>query len=251
MWKQRLIPVALGLVVLVLLAALRIADPAPVQAMRDVTFDTYQRLAPREAVDRPIRIVDIDEASLAAIGQWPWPRDILAELTTRLAELGAASIAFDIMFPEPDRLSPSNLGVAADGAGALRDHDQEFAAALRAAPAVLGFDASSVRGLPMAIPPKVGFAVVGPNTAVAIPPIVGATTSLPILVEAATGHGAISLDPGNDIGTVRRLPLLWGSGNQLYPTLSLSGAASGARPGSLHRFCRSDRRRHRSVGPRR
>jgi adenylate cyclase len=221
MWKQRLIPVALGLVVLALLAALRVADPEPVQAMRDVTFDNYQRLAPREAVDLPIRIVDIDEASLAAVGQWPWPRDILAELTTRLAELGVAAIAFDIMFPEPDRLSPSNLGVAAEG-GAPRDHDQEFAAALRTAPAVLGFDASSVRGLPMAIPPKVGFAVVGPNTAVTIPPIVGATTSLPILVEAATGHGAISLDPDNDIGTVRRLPLMWGSGNQLYPTLALS-----------------------------
>jgi CHASE2 domain-containing sensor protein len=52
-------------------------------------------------------IIDIDEDSLSSYGQWPWPRTRIAELVTRLTELGALAIAFDIIFAEPDRLSPA------------------------------------------------------------------------------------------------------------------------------------------------
>jgi hypothetical protein len=38
-----------------------------------------QKTAPREAGDTPIRIVDIDDNSLKTIGQWPWPRAVLAQ----------------------------------------------------------------------------------------------------------------------------------------------------------------------------
>ena len=56
----------------------------------------------------PVRIVDIDEDSLKQVGQWPWPRTLLAELVDRLAANGAATIGLDLVFPEPDRLSPAN-----------------------------------------------------------------------------------------------------------------------------------------------
>ena len=167
MWNRRLIPVLLGLVVLALLTWIRLSDPYLVQAMRDVTFDSYQRIAPREAADHPLRIVDIDEASLVALGQWPWPRDMMAELATRLTELGAAAVVYDVLFPEPDRLSPSAIAQTLDGALAieggiagLRDFDLEFAAALAAAPAVLGFGTTSI-GRQLEDAAKAGFAVVG------------------------------------------------------------------------------------------
>ena len=51
-------------------------------------------------------IVDIDERSLAEIGQWPWPRTTVARLVDRLSQMGAVVIGFDIVFSEPDRMSP-------------------------------------------------------------------------------------------------------------------------------------------------
>jgi adenylate cyclase len=101
----------LSLALLVALLVLRIADPAPIEELRLRTFDIFQILEPREATQRPVVIVDIDEDSLRKLGQWPWPRTRVAELVTRLTEAGALVIGFDVVFSEPDRLSP---GVAAD-----------------------------------------------------------------------------------------------------------------------------------------
>src|SRR4051794_27162344 len=96
--------------VFVLLAGatlLRVADPFFVQALRLIAFDSYQRLLPQSYDPTlPVRIVDIDEDSLAKVGQWPWPRTTIAEIVQKLAGQGAASVVFDVLFPEPDRSSP-------------------------------------------------------------------------------------------------------------------------------------------------
>src|SRR6187455_3326598 len=94
-------------IVLVGATALRLADPFFVQALRFIVFDSYQRFAP-ETFDPalPVRIVDIDEDSLGRVGQWPWPRTIMADLLTRLTGQGAAVVAFDVLFSEPDQTSP-------------------------------------------------------------------------------------------------------------------------------------------------
>src|SRR4029079_1518879 len=90
-----------------LVVVLRAWDPLPVEQLRFLVFDTYQRLKPRSYdPNAPVRIVDIDDASLARIGQWPWPRSVLADLVGRLAQAGAAAIALDVVFAEPDRSSP-------------------------------------------------------------------------------------------------------------------------------------------------
>src|SRR5262245_48456901 len=98
---------AYGLLVVILIAgmlAVRIADPAPIVRLRLLAFDTFQNLAPRVYdPDLPVRIVDIDETSLRKVGQWPWPRTVLADLNRKIAENGAAAIAYDIVLPEPER----------------------------------------------------------------------------------------------------------------------------------------------------
>ena len=75
-------------------AALRVADPAPIEEFRVRTFDTFQVLDPRVKTAKPVRIVNIDEKSLAKFGQWPWPRTRVADLVTNLTRLGAVAIAF-------------------------------------------------------------------------------------------------------------------------------------------------------------
>src|SRR5919108_3619209 len=85
---------------------IRYADPFIVQATRPIAFDTYQRLAPQAYdPDLPVRIVDIDEASLARYGQWPWPRTVMRDLVDRLGAARAAVVAFDVQFSEADRTS--------------------------------------------------------------------------------------------------------------------------------------------------
>ena len=58
---------------------------------------------------QPIVVVDIDEHSLDQLGQWPWPRSVVARLIDRLTAMGAVAIGFDIVFAEPDRLSPDRI----------------------------------------------------------------------------------------------------------------------------------------------
>src|SRR5712675_1545489 len=107
------------LALLIALAAFRIADPAPVEELRVRTFDTFQLIDPRVKTARPVTIIDIDEKSLAKLGQWPWPRTRIADLIAGLTRLGAVVIGFEIVFSEPDRLNPD---VAAD---TFRDLDEE------------------------------------------------------------------------------------------------------------------------------
>src|SRR5215475_1503289 len=85
---------------------LRVLDPAPLEELRLQSFDFYQLIKPRQSTARPVVIVDVDEESMQALGQWPWPRTLIADLVNRLTELGAVVVGFDVIFPEPDRYSP-------------------------------------------------------------------------------------------------------------------------------------------------
>jgi adenylate cyclase len=115
----------LALVLLAALAILVQQSPGPIQAVRHLVFDGYQRLFPLERVSHPVTIVVIDEPSLARYGQWPWPRTRVAELVDAIAQQKPAAIGLDLFFPEPDRFSPESL---AREVPALPD---EFAAWLR------------------------------------------------------------------------------------------------------------------------
>src|ERR1700722_5894308 len=116
------------LALLIGLAALRVADFAPIEELRVRTFDSFQRIDHRVKTARPVTIVDIDEKSLAKFGQWPWPRTRIADIVSNLTRLGAVVIAFDIVFAEPDRLNPD---IAAD---TFRNLDEDTRAKLRALP---------------------------------------------------------------------------------------------------------------------
>jgi adenylate cyclase len=74
--------------------------------LRLLSFDWYQRLHPESYdAESPVRIVDIDESSLARIGQWPWPRTVMRDLLVELTSKGAAAVGFNVLFVEPDRTS--------------------------------------------------------------------------------------------------------------------------------------------------
>ena len=225
------IPVLLiGLILLAALAAIRLADPTPVSALRLAYFDQLQRIVPRSAPDTAVRVVDIDEASLARHGQWPWSRDLLAEMTLALQAAGARVIAFDMLFAEPDRLSPSRLLDRPELAERLpedlrveiaaEDTDVRFAETLRASPTVLGIARSDRSEDAFAQP------VAKVTTLTGVPdqglPALGPATSLvPALLAAASGLGAITVGPDGSAATSRELPLLWQTPDGPLPGLAL------------------------------
>ena len=118
---------AVCILLLLALVPLRIADPLPIEELRLRTFDLFQVMRPREQKMRPVVIADIDEASLKEIGQWPWPRTVIADLVTKLRNAGAVAVGFDVLFAEPDRTSPA---VAADSFRGLDAETREKLAAL-------------------------------------------------------------------------------------------------------------------------
>ncbi len=169
-WR-RLALVLPGLLVLAGLVGLRLADPAPVSALRMQGFDLFQRLAPRPYdPDVPVRVVAIDDESLRRLGQWPWPRDRLARLVDRLGQAGAAAVALDLVLAEPDRSAPARIAeLLAGRAGAaelaaltkdLPDPDHELASALGRVPSVVAFAPADAPGRLPRI--KASFAEIGP-----------------------------------------------------------------------------------------
>ena len=139
------------LAVLLLALGARVAVPGALDRLMLISFDLYQRFAPRPASDDgPVRIVDIDNDSLKELGQWPWPRTREAELIDKLRAAGAAVVAFDVVFSEPDRMSPRLLLSELQHQGqinpdteqllsSLPDPDAELATAIKSMPTVLGF----------------------------------------------------------------------------------------------------------------
>ncbi|MGH7047916.1 MAG: CHASE2 domain-containing protein [Stellaceae bacterium] len=215
----------------VLLASigLRLAIPDLLGRLSLLAFDLYQRALPRTPGHSPIRIVDIDDKSLAEIGQWPWPRTIVGRLVGRLAAAGAAVVAFDIDFAEPDRTSPQLLLglLASNGIGpaaadqllhGLPDPDRQLAAAMRKVPVVTGFILSD-RGGSRAPAEKAGFAFAGDDPLGHVGRYSGAIPNLPELEAAAAGNGFLNqyLDWDH---VVRRVPLILTLNGKPYPSLA-------------------------------
>ncbi len=222
--------VIIGLALLIGIVLLRYLDPPPVQLLRHQVFDLYQRLDPVAIDGVPVVIVDIDEASLSAIGQWPWPRPVIAQILQNLASAGAVVIGFDVIFAEPDRVSPPVLAddiVGIDDAvrdylRGLPDNDAAFAEMIAATRTVLAqggsLNADALEGRP---PPKrAAIAEIGGDPRVSVFQYQGITRNLPVLENAAQGLSVINLAEEGD-GIARRIPLVLNIGGTIVPTLSV------------------------------
>jgi len=221
----------LGLAILVGMISGVSSQPGLFNHLSNLIFDQYQRIQSRPDAGAPVTIVDIDSVSLHRIGQWPWPRTTIARLVDRLGNMGAAAIAFDMVFSEPDRTSPSRVIKTLRNEGAkvkiqlppgrhLLNNDAVLARAFKHYPVVAGMAVTnSNRTAPAS--PKASFAYGGTSPKQYLPAYSGGVRNLPILSKQASGIGFFSFPLSGD-GVVRSLPLIAKDHNHLYPALSIA-----------------------------
>ncbi len=235
--RTTLIGLALLLVTISSMTAFYVWDPVMARAMRNASFDQFQRWHPREYGNHPVRIAAVDEASLERLGQWPWPRTLLAELVEKLRSHGAAAVTFDVMFAEPDRTSPANVAATwrvpsrtRDMIRALPDHDRIFADAISGGGVVLGHAGEYVES-PGELPPNHASVIVrGEDPAPFLHLFNQSVRAIPLLEKSAEGYGAVNFIPDLD-GVVRRVPLLVNIGGTLYPSLAMESLRVGQQAG--------------------
>lgn len=230
MKQSRWLAVLFGLAIVLALAGVRGADGFVAETIRNLTFDQYQQWSPRKATPQPVRVIDIDEASLEKIGQFPWPRTEFAKLVDGLQKLGAAAIVFDVIFSESDRLSPSQILKRDDLSGLLTragkdrptekliDNDRIFAVSIAKAPVVLAFGPGKAEGSRQPTI-KSGIAFTGKATLNALHDTGPNTTTIQALEQAATGMGSISVSPEGGQDVIRQTPMMWAHKGKAYPSL--------------------------------
>ncbi len=229
MRQNRTYTLLFGLLYLIVVALIW-AQPPWLTDLRNFVFDTYQRIdAPAYDPSSPVRILAIDEKSLATLGQWPWSRSRLAAMVETLGKLGASAIAFDVIFAEPDRLSLENiLADLPDGSakadltqhlGSEETNDSRFAHTIEGSPIVLGVTGID-HGSPPAWPAKAGIVMAGDPPEGFVPTFSSIVLPIPILAQAAAGLGATNWLPDHD-QIVRRVPLLVRCGDTIVPSLAM------------------------------
>ena len=206
---------------LAVLLLLQVFVPSLFNAARFGLFDSYQRLAGRDRYTNAVVIVAIDNPSLQRIGQWPWPRQLIARLVSNIAKAGAATVGIDLLLSEPDRQSPDSDRALAD---TLRKDQQDTERGNRitleiGTPALENpFEGATDSG------PLVPFREIGLSPGRASPAVVPSfqktMRAIPALDAAATGHGFASVIPDAD-GTFRRMPLVSRISGRLAPGLAL------------------------------
>ena len=224
-----------GLGAVIVTAAFAVFPPALLGRLDNAAYDILLRSARTRPPAGRVVIVDVDERSLSTIGQWPWRRDLIGDLIARLRGLGAATVALDLVFAEPDRYGDPG-GSHTPTANARHTFDEALAATLRQGRVVLGyamrFDDLASEGNECVLHP--------------VAPVIldarddtgdaqyfhasGAVCNLPMLAHAAGSSGFMNAAPDGD-GILRRAPLLIELDGRVYPSLALAAtmAATGAR----------------------
>lgn len=212
--------------------------PPMLRSLEYVAYDEMVRFIGGTLPPTNVAVVDVDERSLAKLGQWPWPRYRIAEIIEKTLSLGATSIAVDFLFSEPDRLSldkvsdlyKSELGITVDlgdTTDAIRNNDRVLAEAVAKGRVVLGGDLmfSETRehypegcGTPVNVILRSHLGTEGK------PPVsesFGMVCPLPELTEAADFVASTNALPDLD-GKVRRAPLLMRCGNNWVPGIAFA-----------------------------
>ncbi|WP_295518206.1 CHASE2 domain-containing protein [uncultured Pseudomonas sp.] len=207
-------------------------DVAPLQYLNRLSYDQLSRLFTPDRDATRVQVVSIDEASLAALGQWPWPRYRVAELLSRVAEAQPAAIAVDILFSEPDRTSlkalqqtfQDDFGVQLSFSGVpvdLQDNDGYLGHVMDQVGAVGARFFALDKSFPVTGGLRTGVGFEGALDTLHLPAASGVLDSVPAIASQTRFSGFINSQRDSD-GVVRRVPLLMSHQGIVHPSLALA-----------------------------
>lgn len=184
--------------------------------LRDSLFGVRGELPKSDSVV----IVDIDEKALKKLGQWPWSRDIFAELISKIKDAKAKVIGLDIVFAEEDRTSPHKLQLSSgDESKKLANYDEMLANSFASTSVVGGYvftDESSDSSVVPIIPAKFIPTKDSNNSS----EYNGVVINIPILQNALSSSGFFNNNP-DEGGMIRNMPLVIKYKGVVYPSLAL------------------------------
>ena len=186
-------------VTLVVLTYIGLQEPYVKEILKLKSFDILIQQEEKE-LSKDIGIVTIDEKSIEKYGQWPWSRDVIAEVITDLRRAGAGVIMIPILFSEEDRLGGDDIL-----SQTLIDNGVVIAQ--------VGTSQINKNSVPR------GVAKIG-NPLPYLFEWDGMLGPIPKLGQNANGVGVINTAPEID-GVVRRIPLIMRIGEETYPTIAL------------------------------
>ena len=189
---------AIAFVTLFVLTFIGIKDPQVKQILRLKSFDLLLQSEKKE-VSQDIGVITIDEKAIEKYGQWPWKRDVLADIIIKLREAEVGIIVLPILFSEEDRLGGDNelaqvlqYGVVISQVGTTQTNKNAVS-----------------RGVAKVNDPMPWLfswpGMLGP---------------IPLLGENASGVGVVNTVPEID-GVVRRIPLIMKIGDETYPAMAI------------------------------
>jgi len=200
---------------IVLLLALRVVDPTPLQSLRGQVFDSYQQLDEIVQSDDVV-LINIGEKSLAKYGQYPFPRQYYAQMVVDLAMKNSGVVGWTIMFPEKDRFQGD------DSFASILNQNLVNVPGARKNPVnynVLS-QTPSVKGI-KSTGPHIGTGTIGPVPAkdylLTWPNLV---TNVPMLEVVSNGKGVLASAPQPDNQT-RTYPLAITVGDKIYPSFAV------------------------------
>ena len=205
-----------------LLVLIKIQDSNFVKRIENISYDIYQSIFEENSEFNDVLIVDIDEKSIGEIGQFPWRRDVFANLVDKLENLEASVISFDIFFSEEDKQNPSKilgeLNISNEG---VLDSDQSLITAIQNSNVILPVLGDiSVFDKMNNSKPKTNFISRGGDAENYLYNFKNKITSLEVINNAAKGIGNISYLDNQD-GVLRSLPILLKIDGDIWPSLSL------------------------------
>ena len=229
----RFIVTIVSIIVAILLGLTRISDPEFVQVLRLKYFDQLQIKYPRVTEGQTYSvIVDIDEKSLREIGQWPWPRTVLADLFNKSREAGMLVLGLDVLFAEKDRTSPELIAEdvkerspeIANLLKTLPSNESLAMEAMKAFPTVIGHSGLDVQGdanrndiKDTSVKVFLGKNKKPKDWLIKYPGLLANVTEFE---QAASGAGTVSVAEEPD-GIIRRVPLISNVAGVVRPTLGL------------------------------
>ena len=200
---------------------LRVYDVEPLKILRLKTFDYYQKIQPRTVTSNHFVVVEITEQDLKQYGQWPWNRNLIAQIHQRIINQKANTVQYNILFSESDRLNASSFVDSQSLTDDVKeklllipDNDQVLAQYFNVGDAVLMYSVKNSATDGKIKKPNIMYK--GSDPTGWLYNFLGVVNNLPIFLDSAKGVGVNIMIPSID-GTVRSQPLLVNTDQGIVP----------------------------------